>query len=63
MHIASRLHIAQHVVLQVGHRFENVGYILILLNVSNDVGGFGSFSEIDEVCTLDYGGYAVFDKC
>lgn len=62
MHIASRLHVAQHVILQVGHRFENVRYILILLNVSNDVGGFGSLGEVDEVCTFDYGGYAVLDK-
>ena len=62
MHIASSLHIAQYVVLQIGHRFENVGYILILLDISNDIGGFGSFCKIDEVCTFDYRGYAVFDK-
>lgn len=63
MHIASRLHVAQYVILQVGHRFEDVGYILILLNISDDVGGFGSFSKIDEVRAFDYRGYAVFDKC
>ena len=63
MHVASRLHVAQYVLLQVGHRFEDVGYILILLDISNDVGGFGSFGKVDLVFTFDYRGYAVFDKC
>lgn len=63
MHIASRLHVAQYVILQVGHRFENVRNVLILLDISNDVGSFGPFSKVDEVCTFDYGGYAVFNKC
>lgn len=63
MHIASRLHIAQYIILQVGHGFENVGYVLILLDISNDVGGFGSFGKVDEVRTFNYRGYAVFDEC
>ena len=63
MHIASRLHVAQYVILQVGHRFQNVGYVLILLNISNHVGGFSSFGKIDEICTFDYRGYTVFDEC
>ena len=63
MHITSSLHVAQYVILQIGHRFENVGYILILPDISNDVGGFGSFGEVDKVCTFDYRGYAVFDEC
>ena len=63
MHIASRLHVAQHVILQVRDRFEDVGYILILLDISNDVGRLSSFSKVDEVCTFDYRRYAVFDEC
>lgn len=63
MHIPSRLHVAQYVVLQIGHRFQNVGYVLILLDISNDVGGLGSFCKVDKVCTFNYRGYAVFDKC
>lgn len=63
MHIASRLHVAQYVILQVGHRFENVRNVLILLDISNDVGSFGPFSKVDEVCAFDYRGYAVFNKC
>ena len=63
MHITSCLHVAQYVILQIRHGFENIGYVLILLNISNHVGRFGSFGKIDEVGTFDYGGYAVFDKC
>ena len=62
MHIACRLHVTQYVILQIGHRFENVGHILILLDISNNVGGFGSFGKIDEVCAFDHRGYTVFDE-
>jgi hypothetical protein len=62
VHIPSRLHVAQDVVLQVADRFEGVGDVLILLNVSNDVRGFGAFGEVDEVSSFDDGGYAIFDE-
>jgi len=62
VHIPGRLHIAQYIVLQVADGLERVGDVLILLNVSDDISGFGSFGEVDEVSTLDHGWDAVFDE-
>lgn len=62
MHVTSRLHIAQDVLLKVDNGPEGIWNILILLNVADDFGGLGPFSEVDEVGALDHRWDAVFDK-
>lgn len=53
MHVTSRLHVAQDVILKLANRLERVRNILILLDVTDDFGGLGPFSEVDEVGALN----------
>lgn len=62
MHVTSSLHVAEDVLLKIGNRPENIWDILVLLNVTDDFGGLGPFSEIDEVGALDHRWDAVLDK-
>ena len=47
VHITSSLHVALDVILQVPYGFQGVGYALILLDVADDLGGFGAFGKVD----------------
>lgn len=62
MHIPRGLHITQNILLQLRHRLERVGDVLVLLDVSDDFRGFGALGEVDEGGFLDDGGDAVFDE-
>lgn len=62
MYVTSRLHVAEDIILKVGNRPKGIWNILILLNVADDFGGLGPFSEVNEVGALDYGWDAVLDK-
>ena len=62
VHIARSLHIAQNVILQVADGLQGVGHVLVLLDVTDDFGGFGALGEVDEVGAPDDGGDAVFDE-
>lgn len=62
MYVARSLHIAQDVVLKFGHWLERVGHILVLLDVADDLCGFGTFGEVDEIRPFDDGGNAVLDE-
>ncbi len=62
MHISCRLHIGQNVILQVADGLERIRDVLVLLDVTYDICRFGAFGEVDEICFLDYGRYAVFDE-
>lgn len=62
MYIPCRLHVTQDVILQIADWLEWVGHVLVLLDVTNDFGGFGALGEIDELCAFYDGGYAVFDE-
>lgn len=53
MDVSSRLHVAEYVILQIGNRLQRIRHVLIALDVTNDFGGFGSFSEVDEMGLLD----------
>jgi hypothetical protein len=53
MHVASRLHIRQDVVLQLGDRLQRVRHVLVLLDVTDDFGGLGALGEIYQVGFLD----------
>ena len=62
MHVSCRLHIGQDVILQVADGLQRVRDVLVLLNVTYDICGFGAFGEVDEIRLLDNGRYAVFDE-
>lgn len=62
MHITRGLHITQNILLQLRHRLERVGHVLVLLDVSDHLGGFRALGEVDERGFLDDGGDAVFDE-
>jgi hypothetical protein len=53
VHISSGLHVAQYIVLQVANGLKGVWDVLVLLNVSDDICGFGAFGEVDQVCLFD----------
>lgn len=55
MHVTRCLHIAQDVILQVTHRLQRIGYVLVLLNVPNHLSRLRTLGEIDEVSLLDDG--------
>ena len=62
MDVARRLHVGEDVILEFGNGLEGVGHVLVLLDVADDLGGFGAFGEIDEVGAFEDGGDAVFDE-
>ena len=62
MHVASGLHVAQYVVLQISDRFEGIWNVLILLNIPDDVSGFGAFGKVDEVGPFNDRGYAILNE-
>lgn len=53
MDIPSRLHVTEYIILQIGNRLQRIWHILIALDVTNDFGGFSSFSEVDVMVLLD----------
>ena len=63
MHVSCRLHICQDVILQVADGLQRIRDVLVLLNITYDIRGFGAFGEVDEIRLLDNGRYAVFDEC
>jgi hypothetical protein len=63
VHIASGLHVAEYVILQLGNGLKKITDILVLLNIPDDFRCFGSFGEIDKASFLDDGRDSVFDEC
>lgn len=53
MHVPRRLHVAEDVILQIRHRFQGVGNVLVLLDVADDLGGLGALGEVDELGVFD----------
>ena len=62
MYISRSLHVLQDIILQVTHGSQRVRDVLVLLNIANDLGGFGAFGKIDETCAFDDTGDAVFNE-
>ena len=62
VHVTGRGHVAQDVVLELGHGLKRVGYILVLLDVANHLGRLGPLGKVDEVGLLDDGGNAILDE-
>ena len=62
VHIACRLHVVQYVILEIGDGLEWVGHILIILDISDNIGGFDALRKIDKVCAFDDRGNAVFNE-
>lgn len=62
MHIACGLHICQNVVLQIRHRLQWVGHVLILLNVADHLGCLRALGKVDQIRLLDQRGDAVLDE-
>ena len=54
MHITRCLHVAENVLLQLGHWLQRIWNVLVLLNVTNDFCGLGALCEVDEFGLLDY---------
>jgi hypothetical protein len=63
VNIPSGLHVVQDVILQLRHWLQRVPYVLILLNISNDLSSFGTFSKVNEVSLLDNGRNAILNEC
>lgn len=63
MDISCSLHVAQDVVLQLGHRLQGITHILVLLDVTNHLCCLCPLGKVDQVGLLDDGGYAIFNKC
>ena len=55
MNVASSLHVAQDIILQLRHRLQGVGYILELLNVADHLGCLCPLGKVDKVGLLDDG--------
>ena len=62
MHVACRLHVVQDIILEIADGLERVGHVLIILDISDHIGGFGALREIDKVRAFDDGGNAVFNE-
>lgn len=62
MYIASRLHVRENVFLEFRNRLQWIGYILILLNITNDLCSLATFGEINEVRLLDLRRNTILDK-
>jgi len=46
--VSSGLHVAKDVVLQLGHRLEEIRHVLILLNVPDHFSSLGTLVEVDK---------------
>lgn len=62
MDITSGLHISQDIFLKLRDTLQAVRHVLVLLNVTDDLGSLCALGEIDELRFLDDGGNAVFDE-
>ena len=62
MNIASSLHVGQDVVLQLRHRLQGVGYVLELLNVTDNLGCLCPFGKVDKAGLLDDGRDTILNK-
>ena len=62
MHVACRLHVAQYIILEIADRLEWIGHILIILDVADNIGGFGALRKVDKVRAFDNRRNAIFDE-
>lgn len=62
MHVAGRLHVCDDVLLQFWERCQLIWYVLILLNITNDLSRLRPFGKIDEIRFLDNGWNAVLNE-
>lgn len=62
VHVAGSLHVAQDVVLQLRHRLQRVGDVLVLLDVADHLGRLCTLGKVDEVGLLDNRRDAVLDE-
>lgn len=63
MDITRRLHIAENVILQVADGLQRIRHILVLLDIPNDFGRFGTLGKVDQIRFLDDRRNAVLDEC
>lgn len=62
MHVASRLHVSQDVVLQLWNRLQRIRDVLVLLNISDDFGRLRTLSEVDQIGLLNDRRDTIFDE-
>lgn len=61
VYVPGGLEVAEDVILKFGHRLEEIGDVLVLLDVSDDLGGLGSLVEVDQFGWCERGN-AVLDE-
>jgi hypothetical protein len=49
MYITGTLHMTQNIVLQIGDRLKQIGHILVLLNIADNLSRLGMLIEVDEM--------------
>lgn len=62
MDVSCSLHVAQYVVLQLWYGLEGVGRILILLDITDNLGSLGPLGEVDEVGLFNDGWDTILDE-
>ena len=62
MNVSCRLHVCQNVILKVLDGLVWIRNVLILLNITNYIGGLGSLGEVDQVGTLDHRRDPILDE-
>jgi hypothetical protein len=62
MNVASTRHISQDIVLEFGNWLQSIWYILVLLDVPDDLGGLRSLRKVDELRFLDDGRDTVLNE-
>ncbi len=62
MYIASFSHVAENILLKIRNRIERVGYVLVLLYITNHLGRLGPLGKIDEVGVFDDRRNSIFDE-
>jgi len=63
MYVTRSGHVAQNVILELGHRLQGICHILVLLNVTNYLCCLGPLGEIDEVRLLNNRWDTVLNEC
>lgn len=63
MHVPRSLHVAQYILLQFWYRLQGVGHVLILLDITYNLGCLGSLGEVDQRRLFNNGWNTIFDEC
>ena len=62
MHVSSSLHVTQDVVLEFWHKLERIRHVLVLLNITNHLGGLRPLCEVDQISLLDDGRNTILNE-